>query len=117
VFYPINNLLEQYDTLEKLVWEGNNLGYVLEERGQGMPHFLDHLRAALEYERCDRLDYALDIPQNLRCYDFLPDDVEMIEYGKRASDMILTKYGHVRRNEEPFYYEFSQQPTRPEISM
>ena len=142
----IRNLLEQYDTLDKLVWDANNLGYVLDERGQGMPYFMGHFQAAMEYEGCDRLDFALDISQNLHCYDFLPDDVAMGEYGKKAAienglvrsgtlsaelfdyelyghqqiqnaGMVLTEYGYICRNKNSFHFEYSQGPKNQEISM
>ncbi|WP_347491230.1 hypothetical protein ABDB91_08830 [Desulfoscipio sp. XC116] len=69
----IQNLLEQDDSLDNLVWDGSNLGYVLGEQWQGKPHAMKQFQAAMEYEGCDRLDFALDISQNLHGYDFLPD--------------------------------------------
>ena len=57
--------------LENLIRDGNNLGFLLEEQGQGMPDFTGRFLAALEYENCHRLDAALDIAQNLHCYDFV----------------------------------------------
>ena len=69
--------LEEYDDLADLIYDGNNLGYVLQERGQGQPHYLEKFRAALEYEHCHDLKLALDIAENLNCYDFCPAlDVE-----------------------------------------
>jgi hypothetical protein len=142
----IHSLLEQYDTLEELVWSGSNLGYVLEEQGQGMPHFMKRFQAAMEYENCDRLDFALDISQNLHCYDFIADTQAVNEYGRestvkdglvqpdtlsaecfdyefyghqkiRNSGMALTRFGYIHRNEETFYYDCSQKPGSPELSM
>lgn len=63
--------LEEYPDLENLIRDGNNLGFLLEEQGQGMPDFTGRFLAALEYENCHRLDAALDIAQNLHCYDFV----------------------------------------------
>ncbi|RJR13038.1 hypothetical protein C4588_01485 [Candidatus Parcubacteria bacterium] len=142
----IRDLIDQYDTLEELVWSGSNLGYVLEEQGQGMPHFMKHLQAAMQYENCDRLDFALDISQNLHCYDFIPDTEAVAEYGRESAvkdglvkpgtlsaecfdyefygyqkiqniGMALTGFGYIRRNEENFYYDFSQKPGGPKLSM
>ena len=62
---------EQYPDLEDLIRDGNDLGFLLEEQGQGMPDFTGRFLAALEYENCHRLDAALDIAQNLHCYDFV----------------------------------------------
>ena len=64
--------LEEYDDLADLIYDGNNLGYALQERGQGQPHYLEKFRAALEYEHCHDLKLALDIAGNLNCYDFRP---------------------------------------------
>ena len=48
--------------------------YLLEERGQGAPRFMERFAAALEYEGCRDLRLALDIAQNLRCYEWIPSD-------------------------------------------
>ena len=69
--------LDEYQDLTDLIYDGNDLGYVLQEQGQGEPHFLEKFRAALEYERCHDLKLALDIASNLNCYDYCPvSDVE-----------------------------------------
>ncbi|RJE46597.1 MULTISPECIES: hypothetical protein [unclassified Dehalobacter] len=78
----ITDLAEQYDSLEQLIEDGNNLGYVLEECGQGMICFEERFRAAMELEGCTRLDEALDITQNLRCYDFIPTEQHWEKFGK-----------------------------------
>ena len=36
----------------------------------------------MELEDCHRLDYALDLAQNLHCYHFMPRDMELADYGK-----------------------------------
>jgi hypothetical protein len=62
---------EEYADLEDLIRDGNDLGFLLEEQGQGMPDFMARFLTALEYENCHRLSAALDIAQNLHCYDFV----------------------------------------------
>ena len=62
---------EQYEDLEQLIRDGNDLGYVLDEQGQGQPHFLEKYFAAMELEQCDTIAMALDIAQNLNCYDMV----------------------------------------------
>ncbi|WP_050754232.1 hypothetical protein [Desulfitobacterium hafniense] len=133
----LTDLLKQYDSLEELVYSGSNLGYVLEEGGQGLPHFMERFQAVMEYEKCDRLDLALDISQNLHCYDFVPRIEDIVEYGRQAAikdglvqpgtlsaecfdfefygkqkireaGMIMTEFGYVGRNAKSFYYEYSQ---------
>lgn len=61
----------QYDSIEDLVRDGNNLGFILDERGQGAAHWLERFAAALEYEGCHTLRFALDISQNLDCYEWV----------------------------------------------
>ena len=75
-------LPEEYADLEDLLRDGNDLGFLLEEQGQGMPDFLDKFTGALEYEGCHRLKDVLDIAQNLHCYDFMRAD-EVGAFGKR----------------------------------
>ncbi len=64
--------MEQYDSVIELVRDGGNLGFVMEEQGQGEPYWLEKFAAALEYEGCRSLKFALDISQNLHCYDWVP---------------------------------------------
>ncbi|MEA4895392.1 MAG: hypothetical protein VB064_09015 [Oscillospiraceae bacterium] len=70
----IRNIAGNYDSLAELIYDGQNLGFALDERGQGMPHFMEKFAAALEYERCRTLADAVDITQNLSCYDFIPEE-------------------------------------------
>ena len=72
---------EEYPDLGDLIQDGNDLGFLLEEQGQGMPDFLEKFTAALEYENCLRLQGALDIAQNLHCYDFMRAE-DMGTFGK-----------------------------------
>lgn len=78
----LDNLMEQYADAQELVSIGNDLGYALEEQGQGMPHFTERFAAALEFEHCRDLRLALDISQNLHCYEWVPCD-GLKEYGRR----------------------------------
>jgi len=66
------NLMEQYDSIAELIRDGNNLGYILDERGQGEAHWMEKFAAVLEYEGCHSLRFALDISQNLRYYEWKP---------------------------------------------
>lgn len=67
-------LPDDYEDLEDLIRDGNDLGFLLEEQGQGMPDFMERFTAALEYEGCHRLKEALDIAENLNCYDLMQAD-------------------------------------------
>ena len=135
--WNIMNPASQYATLEQLIDAGNNLGYVLEEQGQGMPFFDEYFRAAMELEGCTRLDAALDISQNLHCYDFIPSEEHWEKFGRRIaersgivdSDSAAAMYfdyagyckseierlglkrcadGYIARNDRVFLHEFSE---------
>lgn len=107
---------DQYTTesMEKLIRDGNNLGFVLDEQWQRAPHAMEHFLAALEYEGCTRLDHALDISQNLDCYDFLPSGAVLSD---SDSEMLVTAHGYICRNGEPFFYDYSKPPDGPEQTM
>lgn len=68
------DLMKQYSSVLELVRDGDNLGFVLDEQGQGEPHWMEKFAAALEYEDCRTLKFALDISQNLRCYEWVSSE-------------------------------------------
>ena len=70
----IQNLADQYSNLADLIYDGQNLGFLLNERGQGSPDFLERFAAALELESCCRLDDAVNIAENLSGYDVISRD-------------------------------------------
>lgn len=80
--------LDEYQDLADLIYDGNDLGYVLQEQGQGAPRFLEKFRAALEYEHCHDLKLALDIAANLNCYDYCP-----AQDAARFGEEVLQKQG------------------------
>nr|WP_326184159.1 hypothetical protein [uncultured Oscillibacter sp.] len=83
ILLEAGNLMEQYDNAVDLVNDGNDLGYVLDEQGQGMPHFMERFAAALEYEDCRDLRHALDISQNLHCYEWVACG-GLLDFGKKT---------------------------------
>ena len=132
----LETIINPYDSLETFVRDCNNLGVILDEQGQGEAHWLDRFYAALEYEGCRTLPFALDISQNLDCYEWLPvDELEdcaanylrscgvsndMIQSGcinlsSYAEDLLDTsgymltadESAYVIRNNRTFNYEFS----------
>jgi hypothetical protein len=146
IFPNIKELAEQYDSIEELISDGNNFGYACDEQGQGMPFFIEHLESAMELEGCTRLDFALDISQNLNCYDFAPKEEKLERYGRLLAskngivepDTILgdnfdytlyakadienrglepCKNGFIKSNGGVFHYEFSKDPNSMKISM
>ena len=70
----IRNLASQYADIADLVYDGQELGIILDERGQGSPDFLERFSAALELESCRRLYDALNIASSLSGYDHISKD-------------------------------------------
>ncbi len=137
------DLIAQYsDNVSDLLYDGVELGYVLAQKGQGSPHFMERYAAALALEGCQILKLALDISQNLNCYDWMQRadleesgrrkllDVGVTEEQIRASGIDLAGYrahlleqegytatadgwGYIRRNANEFSYQFST-PAQPQ---
>lgn len=73
------NLMEQYSDAAELVYDGNNLGYALDERAQGMRGFDQKLAAVLEYEGCQTLRDVIRCADEIRQYSFVTKD-KLVEY-------------------------------------
>lgn len=71
VLPEIRDLMEQYDDLADLIYDGEQLGFALDERDQGSPDFEEKFAAAMEYENCHTLQAALEIAGDLSRYDFV----------------------------------------------
>lgn len=142
----LRDILSQYDSAAELIRHAIDFGYVWAEQGQGEPRWLDKWQAVMELEDCHRLDYALDLAQNLRCYNFLPRDMELADYGKmlakqdgiyptdellvscfdaegyanqkmRNLGLSAAEHGYVSWNGIEILYEYSQPPNNPTMSM
>ena len=136
VLPEVGDLMKQYDSVTELVRDASQLGCVLDEQGQGEPNWLEKFAAALEYEGCDTLKFALDISQNLQCYEWascerlaalgaehlclceVPEDLIQsgcIDLRRFAKDLLesdgykLTRDGeaYVKRNRKEFIYKHS----------
>ena len=130
------DLMAQYRDVQELIEDGNALGCVMDEQGQGEAHWRKRFAAALEYEDCHTLKFALDISQNLRCYDWMPLDAvklfahdqlymrlvprELLDSGcidlTSYGEALLRNFGYTRnsggtgfilRNTQQFLYEYS----------
>ena len=142
----LRDILSQYDSAAELIRHAIDFGYVWAEQGQGEPRWLDKWQAVLELEDCHRLDYALDLAQNLHCYNFLPRNMELADYGKmlakqdgiypmdellvscfdaegyanqkmRNLGLSAAEHGYVSWNGIEILYEYSQPPNNPTMSM
>ena len=139
-FPQLEDILSQYDSAAELVRHAVDLGFLWEERGQGQPYFLEKWQSVMELEDCTRLDYALDLAQNLSHYEFIPRDVDLTSFGreKAISDGVLreadsflldcfdgaayageyarrwgmsaTEHGYAAWNGTPLFYDYSQPP-------
>ena len=137
------DLMAQYGgNVADLIYDGVQLGFVLDEKGQGSTFFQERFTSALTLEGCQNLKLALDISQNFNCYDWVQRaDLEasgmtlLLDKGVseelvRASGIDLAGYkahlleqegytptpdgwGYIRRNNEEFHYQFST-PVQPQ---
>ena len=60
--------------LEDLIYDGQNLGFILQEQNQGQKGFLQTYLWALEHEGCTTLPAALDLSQSLHHYKIVTAD-------------------------------------------
>ena len=60
--------------LENLIYDGQNLGFILQEQNQGQKGFLQAYLWILEYEHCATLPAALEIAQHLNRYHVVYTD-------------------------------------------
>lgn len=70
----VRDLAGQYNALADLIYDGQELGIILDERGQGSPDFLERFAAALEFENCRCLHDAVNIAGDLSSYDIISRD-------------------------------------------
>ncbi len=127
--------------LKDLLWKAQTFGYAEGELGANgrMPY--KTFAAAMEYEDCSDIDMAVDITQNLRCYDFAPDaesyarnylerkgvdqmlascfDLKAIgEKLAEQSNARATAHGLIARNGNDFVFDYYQpKPTQQEQEM
>lgn len=142
----LTNILSQYDSAGELVRHAIDFGYVWAEQGQGEAHWLEKWQAVLELEDCHRLDRALDLSQNLHCYEFIPRGVDFAQYGAELArkegilgqDPLLnqcfdtvayaqhhmakfglsaTDHGYVAWNGQELNYEYSKPEHGPAMTM
>lgn len=131
------NLLEQYQDIADLMYDGDELGFSMEYHLQNSENFKEQFWAAVNYEACYDLRYALNIAQNLKCYDWVPNDglekvaekelrdcnvpeetirsgaIDLTAYGKD----ILTRSGYSQTPDESGYiFRSSQAPACDFIS-
>ena len=142
----LTGILDQYDSASELVRHAIDFGYVWAEQGQGEPHWMEKWQCVMELEDCHRLDLALDLAQNLHCYEFIPRGVDLAQYGMDLArkegvlgqDPLLiqcfdsvayaqhhmakyglstTDHGYAARNEQEIIYEYNQPEHEPEMTM
>ena len=65
----VGDIPTQYDSVEALLYDANNMGFILDERGQGAPDFREKFAAALEYENCETLADAVSIGDEAGSYE------------------------------------------------
>lgn len=71
----ITGLEEAYrGRLDDLIYDGQNLGFILQEQNHGQKGFLQTYLWALEHEGCTTLPAALDLSQSLHHYKIVTAD-------------------------------------------
>ena len=142
----VGDLTAQYSSVSELVRDGNNLGHIMDEQGQGEPHWQEKFAAALEYEDCRTLKFALDISQNMHCYEWVSGEEladfaanhlrscgvpeELIQSGTinfddyaenllETSGYMLTggESGYITRNSREFIREYTAEPEQSGLTM
>lgn len=139
-FHPQIDLTE-YSNLQKLVFDASNLQFGKDEYQQHDPGFEQKLQAALTYENCQSMNFAIDIIANLNCYDFIstsdvvqdivnslpavqlqqPQIMDAFDINAFATDhfkdqgMIEVEGGFIKRNGNSFRYDYSKEPSQREM--
>ena len=67
----VGDIPAQYDSVENLLFDANNMGFLLEERFQGAPDFQEKFAAALEYENCATLADAVSVGDDADSYEIV----------------------------------------------
>ncbi|NBI65957.1 hypothetical protein D1646_03855 [Pseudoflavonifractor sp. 60] len=136
-FFPqLEDLAWQYESVEQLVRDGDTLGCIMDELGGGD---MEDFAAALDYENCHNLRFAMDIIQNTQCYNYIPRKMlknhaethlraksiseTLIQSGcidlERYAEDLLEAFGYVqisgdvgylRRTNQQFVYDHSPPP-------
>jgi len=89
----VQDLAGQYDKLSDLIDDGQELGFLLDQRGQGDPNFLERFAAALELEDCRRLNDAVCIGCNLDSYELVSVDAFLNQIKQELDREEWAKYG------------------------
>ena len=89
----VRDLASQYSSLAGLIYDGQELGIILDERGQGSPDFLERFAAALDLENCCRLDDAVNIAGDLSSYDVISRDRFLDQVTQKLSGQAWAKGG------------------------
>ena len=89
----VHDLAGQYSDPADLIYDGQNLGFLLNERGQGSPDFLERFAAALEFESCRRLSDAVNIADGLSGYDIISRDKFLDNVTEELSKQAWAKGG------------------------
>ena len=89
----VQGLASQYESLADLLYDGQELGIVLDERGQGSPDFLERFSAVLEFEDLHCLYDVLNIAGSLSGYDVISRDRFLDQVTQELSRQAWAKDG------------------------
>jgi len=92
----VQNLAGQYEKIEDLVYDGQELGFLLD--GQEEPDFAGWFAAALEFEHCRRLEDAVRIGRGLDSYDLVSVDAFIDQVKQELNKEDWAVYGDAVKN-------------------
>ena len=72
--FPQIDLSGYGNDLEQLVLDASKFGFEIFDGDFAVCNYYQTLRAAMDYENCDNLKFAIDIAENLECYEFRPEE-------------------------------------------
>ena len=136
---------EYFDNIKDLINCGQVLDWLLYVYGRDLPDFMERCTAVLELENCRSLPLAMDITENLKCYDWIARtdleesarksllDLGVTEELIRTSGLDLAAYeahlleedgytplsdgSYIRRNCEEFHYYYYHTPAPEQSGM
>ena len=92
----VQGLAGQYDKLNDLIDDGQELGFLLD--GQEGPDFAGRFAAALEFEHCRRLEDAVRIGRGLDSYDLVSVDAFIDQVKQKLDKEAWAVYGDAVKN-------------------
>ena len=92
----VQGLAGQYDKINDLIDDGQELGFLLDE--QSSPDFFEQFSTVLEFEHCRRLNDAVCIGRDLYNYDLVSVDTFIDQVKQKLDERQWAKCGDAVKN-------------------